>query len=201
MPDFDKMLEDAMDNPILSEAADEIGKNLLEALIGELVLIPHPSIANQNVWSTRKEVDQDATIDRFTRRIRAEVTRAFGQILAAGNPAAQALLKDVKFTGKGITATLDIDKHCGERHALADFADRFVAVIMPDDIESYFETMGDIVATADQASLDLDTNGASDEQNDAMIHEESMSRKMIFHKGIASLIRIHLVAVKNQRRG
>ena len=163
MPDLDKILEDAVENPILSDAAEDIGKDLLQALIGELALIPDPTVKNQNVWSTRKEKDQEQTIHRLKDRVRSIVTKAFGQILAAGNPAAQAKLKDVKFGGEKITAGLEIDVHCKERHALADFAGKYIAVIMPEDTDEYFETMDEIVASKDQQSLALDTGTASDE--------------------------------------
>lgn len=172
MPDFDKILQDALDNPILSESADEVGKNLLEAMISELVLIPHPSIANQNVWSTRKQVDQDATITRFKSRVRTEIFRFFQHVMANGNPAATATLDKVIFTDKGIQGTLAIDKNSRERHALADFAGERVVIIMPDDLEQYFESMGEIVSSDDQAQFDLDT-GASDEQKSAAASEET----------------------------
>lgn len=165
MPDLDKIIEDAVENPILSDSADDVAKDLLQALIAEFSLIPDPTVKNQNVWSTRKEKDQEQTIHRFKDRIRSIVTRAFGQILASGNPAAQALLKDVKFSGKGITASLEIEKGCKERHALADFADRYVAVIMPEDTDQYFESMDEITATKDQRSLPLDSKASDDEKS------------------------------------
>ena len=156
MTDIDQILEDALENPILSEAADEIGKNLLQAMIAELTLIPHPTVANQNVWSTRKEKDQEATIDRFKRLIKAEVLRSFEYILADGAPAVRATLEKAVFSDKGIQGTLQIERHSGQRHALADFAGSEVAVIMPQSLEAYFDTMSEIVGTADQAKLDLD---------------------------------------------
>lgn len=172
MPDLDKIIDDAVANPVLSDAADEIGKDLLNALIGELTLIPHPTVANQNVWSTRKENEQKQTIVRFNDRVRSIVTRAFGHILAAGNPAAQAKLKDVKFGGEKITASLEIDIGCKERHALADFASRHVAVIMPDDLDEYFATMDEVTAVRDQAELDLNT-GESAEQKPAAAADDA----------------------------
>lgn len=163
MPDIDQIIEDAMDNPILSETADEVGKNLLEAMIGELTLIPHPSIANQNVWSTRKQKDQEATIERFRKRIKAEVLRSFEHILADGHPAVRATLEKVVFSDKGIQGTLQIAKHSGRRHALADFAGSEIAIIMPQSLDAYFESMSEIVGTADQAELDLDAGVQSEE--------------------------------------
>lgn len=162
MPDLDKILEDAVSNPVLSEAADEIGKNLLDALIGELTLIPHPTMDKQNVWSTRKQADQDATIHRFKSRVRDEVLRFFSHVISNGNPATKAELESVKFTGKAITGTLTIEKNSGERHALADFAGSEVVIIMPDDLEQYFQSMGEIVSSDDQAELDLGANQAID---------------------------------------
>lgn len=167
MPDLNKILEDAVDNPILSESADEVGKNLLEAMIGELTLIPHPSIANQNVWSTRKQSEQDFTITRFKSRIRTEILRFFQHVMADGNPAATATLEKVVFTDKGIQGTLAIDKNSRERHALADFAGEQVVVIMPDNLEQYFESMGEIVSSDDQAQLDLDTEVSDEQKSDA----------------------------------
>lgn len=162
MQDLDKIIDDAVTNPVLSEAADEIGKNLLDAMIGELTLIPHPTMDKQNVWSTRKQADQDATIQRFKSRVRSEVLRFFQHVMANGNPATAATLDKVIFTDKGIQGMLAIDRNSRERHALADFAGERVVVIMPDDLEQYFESMGEVVSSDDQAELDLGANETID---------------------------------------
>lgn len=158
MPDLDKIIDDAVENPIVSGAADDIAKDLTNALIGELTLIPDPGVPNQNVWSTKKEAQQDQIIRRLKDRVRAIVTSTLGEILAAGNPAAKAKLKDVKFGGDKITAGLEVDGNCKERHALADFAFRggYVAVIMPDDLDGYFASMDEITANKDQPDLPLE---------------------------------------------
>lgn len=183
MTDLDKIIDDAVENPVLSEEADEIGKNLLEAMIGELTLIPHPSIANQNVWSTRKQKDQEATIERFRKRIKAEVLRSFGRILADGSPAVRATLEKVVFSDKGIQGTLQIEKHSGQRHALADFAGAEVAIIMPQSLDAYFESMSEIVGTADQAELDLDAGVQADEDTAATFspEHEALSKELSRH--------------------
>lgn len=155
MTSLDQIIEEAVSDPVLSDSAEEIGKNLLQAMIESLTLIPHPTIQNQSVWSTRKEAEQDETIDRFQRRIKVEVMRGFHMILAGGNPTARATLEKVVFSDKGIQGTLHIEKHSGQRHSLADFAGREVAIIMPDSLDEYFESMGEISGEADQSELDL----------------------------------------------
>ncbi len=165
MPDnLNKIIDDALENPILSGVAKDIGKDLVDALIRELTLIPDPAVKNQNVWSTRKEAQQAETIHRLKDRVRSIVTQAFGQILAAGNPAAKAKLKDVKFSGDKITAGLEIEPTSNERHALADAAGGYVAVIMPTELDEYFDSMEDITAMKDQKDLPLDQASASDDK-------------------------------------
>ena len=156
MTDANELVKGIMEQPVIAEQAEEIGKNLLEAVINQLTTIPHPSIANQSVWSTMKQTEQDSIIERFTRVIKTEVLRGYRVIMADANPAARATLEQVVFSGKGIKATLTIDKHSKERHALADYADREVAIIMPDELDEFFDSMSEVESVSDQAELTFD---------------------------------------------
>lgn len=177
MTDANKLVEGIMEQPVIAEQANEIGKNLLEAVINQLTTIPHPSVANQSVWSTMKQSEQDNIIERFTRVIKTEVLRGYRVIIAGGNPAARATLEKVVFSGKGIQATLTIDKHSKERHALADYADCEVAIIMPDELDEFFETMSEVESASDQTELPLDNDTIADPETESDNHADGQAQE------------------------
>lgn len=137
------------------QPSENVGQALLRHIIAELTAIPHPSIENQSVWSCMREAQQEEIAERLTRRIKFEVRAGFREILAGGMPALDCELKSVKFTGKAVQGTLEIPKHSGHTHDLADFAGNMVIVVLASDLADYFEGMGEIVVHHDQQELDL----------------------------------------------
>lgn len=137
------------------EAAEAyVGRNMLEACVDELKIIQDP-------WSKLSQAKQDEAIRRLERRIQSSVRTAFKMMLTGEYPATRAELAGVKFTSKGIAATLHIDRNSTARHELADYAGlgADVVVIMADP-EEYFAMMEDVIGDAEQLGLALKVGDA-----------------------------------------
>lgn len=139
------------------QPSENVGQALLRHIVAELTAIPHPSIENQSVWSCMREAQQEEIAERLTRRIKFEVRAGYREILANGMPALDCELKKVTFTGKAVQGTLEIPKHSGHTHDLADFAGNMVIVVLASDLADYFEGMGEVVVHHDQQELDLES--------------------------------------------
>lgn len=155
MNNMDPALKNVLDSDPIMASAEKVGLRLVETLINELTLIPHPTVKNQSVWSAMPENMQADVLDRMQRRIRNEIELGYEQIFRHETPAVRAELAKVTFQAGKVQGTLEIPTTSKHRHELSDFAGRHVIVVLPADLEEYFEDMADIVAEADQAELDL----------------------------------------------
>lgn len=149
--------------PDVEQAARDVGARLLSGFKDELNIIKNPGNPKQSVWGCLSEIQQDELLDRFGRRIEDALVRGYQAILANGFPAVHANLAKVSFGGKAIQGQLEIPLGSSHRHALADFANQDVLVVLTEDLDEYLASMKNVKPDKDQKDLPLAGEGSEPE--------------------------------------
>lgn len=109
---------------IIDLAAETMQGDLLNALLDELK-------AARDVWPKLSQIDQEAIIFRFERRVGAGIKEAVRIIAGDGRPVITAKLDQL--TAKdGIKAVLSLSQHDANRHELLDAVGKVVLVVVAD---------------------------------------------------------------------
>lgn len=124
-------------------AADTLGKDMLEGVLGIVQQFPG--------WSSLLQNQQDTHIDRLDKVIRKLVVDAMGILFKGDYPACSAQLLTVAF-GASIKAKIEIQKTAHARHELADAAGQAVIIVMADP-DQYFERMKEVRGSVDQKDM------------------------------------------------
>ena len=143
-----------MNTTTVKLTTDTIGRDLLEAMVLELKMLPRP-------WPKLSQNQQNDVIGRMRARVLDNVKTAVHMIASDGRAVADATLKKVVFKG-GITAEFELSKSCPTRHQLAD-AEGKLCLIVVADAADYTGDMDGVKGEADQRAMDLgheyDPNG------------------------------------------
>lgn len=125
-------------------AVETLGKDLLEALLQEVRLVPQS-------WAQLGPIEQENLIDRLRRRVQLLLRDAVSIMFAGETPAVRARLSGLKF-GKEIQCVLSIARDATGRHELLDAVGMPVVLIMADPNE-YMAAMDTVKARAAQGDL------------------------------------------------
>lgn len=150
-------------NPSVT-AASTIGRDLLEAMVLELKMLPKP-------WPALTKHQQDDVINRMRKRVVTSVAQAVHIIASDGRAVADATLKKVVFKG-GITAEFELSKTCPTRHQLADAEGKLCLIVVADPAE-YLADMDGVKGESDQRAMDLGTEYAPDSDGSGMSESEA----------------------------
>ena len=150
-------------NPSIT-AASTIGRDLLEAMVLELKMLPKP-------WPALTKHQQDDVIDRMRKRVVTSVAQAVHIIASEGRAVADATLKKVVFKG-GITAEFELSKTCPTRHQLADAEGKLCLIVVADPAE-HLADMDGVKGESDQRAMDLVTEYAPDSDGSGMSESEA----------------------------
>jgi ribosome modulation factor len=135
-----------MPDKTLNMTASTIGRDLLEALVQEVRLLP-------DVWPKLSKAKQDDVIERLRKRVIHSVQTAVHLIASDGRVTIVGELEQVTVKD-GIKAVLQMSKNDPNRHALIDAQGKSVLVAVA-DAEDH---MGDVAAVRgeeDQRAMDL----------------------------------------------
>ena len=130
--------------PPVDLARETMGRDLLEALVAEIRLMP-------DVWQKLGQEAQDDVIERLGNRVRDLTRQAVGLIVSTERTVLAATVDSVTFKD-GIKATLKIAKTARGRHDLADQEGADVVLVIADPGE-YFQGMVEIRGEDDQLPL------------------------------------------------
>lgn len=159
-----------MTTDIREMTADSVGRDLLQALVTELKLLPKP-------WAALTKAKQDDVIDRLRSRVENQIKMAVHVLASDGRTTIAADLEQV--TAKdGIKAQFKISQASQGRHDLFDSVGRACLIVLA-NAEDHTDGMNDIQGEDDQRAMNLgkeytDEDGAGmpdDDVVDAEIRE------------------------------
>jgi hypothetical protein len=130
----------------LQMTAGSIGRDLLQALVQEVRLLP-------DVWPKLPKAKQDDVIERLRKRVDSCVRMAVHLIASEGRAVADATLEQVTFKN-GIKVVLKLSKQSAARHELAD-AEGKLCLIVVAHADDHLGGMDGVTGEADQRSMDL----------------------------------------------
>lgn len=135
-----------MTDKITEQAASTAGRDLLEALVLELRMLPKP-------WPQLVKHDQEEIIHRLRSRVTAAVQAAVHTIASEDRVVADATLTKVTFKG-GIKAEFELSRTCAARHDLADAEGKLCLIVLA-DAAKHLEGVEAVRGEEDQRAMDL----------------------------------------------
>lgn len=138
--------EQAAINQVTAKAVDKVGATILSECAQALSAAKVP--VNKHT---------EHIMARLSRVIKAELRNGYMQIMRNDTPMVIAAMGKTTFALDKIQATLEITRSTGrdDRHALSDFVGRDVIVVMPLDVDEYFEGMDAIAKEASELQTDM----------------------------------------------
>ena len=133
-------------NEILSMTADTIGRDLLQALVQEIKLMP-------DVWQKLPETKQLDIIERLTKRVQTNVRMGVHLIASQGRTVVVGDLEGVTIKD-GIKATFKISPANESRHELFDAVGKACLLVVA-DTTSHIGGMDEVKPDPDQRDLGL----------------------------------------------
>ncbi len=130
----------------LEMTAGTIGRDILQALVQEVRLLPDP-------WPKLSKSKQDDVIDRLRKRVDTCVRMAVHLIASEGRATADATIDQVVFK-QGIKVVLKLSAQCPTRHALADSEGKLCLIVVADPA-SHLDGMDEVTGETDQRAMDL----------------------------------------------
>lgn len=126
--------------------ADTIGKDLLQALVIELKLLPKP-------WPEMPKKQQDDIIDRLRARVETNVKMAVHLLASQGRIVVAGDLDQITIKG-GVKAVIKFGAGAPNLHELYDVAGKAVLVVVANAAD-HTSGIGDVTGESDQRGLDL----------------------------------------------
>lgn len=130
--------------PITEIAADQMGKQLLQAMLDELKALQDP-------WAKTSQMEQDFALRRLEYRIGALVNQVIRTIAAREHTVLAARVESVMFKD-GVKAVVSPMSGTSAVHDLADHVGADVILVITDAAE-YLQGMSEIRGEADQRGL------------------------------------------------
>ncbi len=153
--------------------ADSIGRDILQALVQEIKLLPKP-------WVSMTKRKQDDVIDRLRARVDHNVKMAVHLISSNNRTTVVGDLESVA-SKDGIKATFKISSHSEGRHHLFDSVGRACLIVVA-DADEHTGGMDDVQGETDQRAMDLGkeyTDQDGDGMDDNVVDVET---KVIEHQ-------------------
>ncbi len=126
--------------------ADTIGKDLLQALVMELKLLPKP-------WPELTKSKQDDIIDRLRSRVESNIKMAVHLLAAEGRTVVAGDLDQITIKD-GVKAVVKFGSGAANLHELYDVAGKAVLVVVANAAD-HTGGMSDVQGEADQRGMDL----------------------------------------------
>jgi ribosome modulation factor len=129
-----------------SMTADTIGKDLLQALVMELKLLPEP-------WPKLTKKKQDDIIDRLRNRVETNVKMAVHMLAAKGRTVVAGDLDQITIKD-GVKAVVKFSTGAANLHELYEVAGKSVLVVVANAAD-HTGGMSDVQGEDDQRAMDL----------------------------------------------
>lgn len=126
--------------------ADTIGKDLLQALVMELKLLPEP-------WPKLTKKKQDDIIDRLRNRVETNVKMAVHMLAAEGRTVVAGDLDQITIKD-GVKAVVKFGTGAANLHELYEVAGKSVLVVVANAAD-HTGGMNDVTGEDDQRAMDL----------------------------------------------
>jgi hypothetical protein len=126
--------------------ADTIGRDLLQALVLELKLLP-------DVWTKLSEAKQNDIIDRLRARVQSNIAMAVHTLASAGRTVVAGDLDQITIKD-GVKAVIKFGANAPSLHELYDAQSKAVLVVVA-SAEDHTCGMDDVKGEGDQRGLDL----------------------------------------------
>ena len=126
--------------------ADTIGKDLLQALVMELKLLPEP-------WQKLTKKKQDDIIDRLRNRVETNVKMAVHMLAAEGRTVVAGDLDQITIKD-GVKAVVKFGTGAANLHELYEVAGKSVLVVVANAAD-HTGGMNDVTGEDDQRAMDL----------------------------------------------
>lgn len=126
--------------------ADTIGKDLLQALVMELKLLPEP-------WQKLTKKKQDDIIDRLRNRVETNVKMAVHMLAAEGRTVVAGDLDQITIKD-GVKAVVKFGTGAANLHELYEVAGKSVLVVVANAAD-HTGGMSDVTGEDDQRAMDL----------------------------------------------
>lgn len=160
--------------------ADSIGRDILQALVQEIKLLPKP-------WVSMTKKKQDDVIDRLRARVDHNVKMAVHLIASDNRTTVVGELEQI--TSKdGIKAQFKIGKNSEGRHHLFDSVGHACLIIVADAAD-HTSGMDDVQGESDQRSMDLGkeyTDQDGDGMDDSDVVDAEFKPTAIEHQPLES---------------
>jgi 23S rRNA U2552 (ribose-2'-O)-methylase RlmE/FtsJ len=130
----------------LAMTADTVGRDLLQALVQEIKLLP-------DVWPKLSKSKQDDVIDRLRDRIETKVKMAVHLISAEGRTVIAGDLDQITIKD-GVKAVIKFSQSAPALHELYECSGKAVLVVVADPAQ-HTGGMDEIKGEADQRAMDL----------------------------------------------
>ena len=149
--------------------ADTIGKDLLQALVMELKLLPEP-------WQKLTKKKQDDIIDRLRNRVETNVKMAVHMLAAEGRTVVAGDLDQITIKD-GVKAVVKFGTGAANLHELYEVAGKSVLVVVANAAD-HTGGMNDVHGEDDQRAMDLgheyhdNDGGGMDDIDGALIERE-----------------------------
>lgn len=147
---------------LLSMTAETVGRDLLQALVQEIKLLP-------DLWPKMSQKKQDAVIDRLRNRVETNVQMAVHVIASEGRTVVAGDLEQITIKD-GVKAVVKFGASAPNLHELYDASGRAVLVVVANPAQ-HTGGMDEIKGEPDQRAMDLgheyDPNGDGKGMEDA----------------------------------
>lgn len=169
-PENDNQQAQAEERDIREMTADTVGRDILQALVQEIKLLPKP-------WDALSQTKQDEVLDRLRSRVDHNVKMAVHIISSDSRTVVMGDLESI--TSKdGIKCTFKINSNAVGRHELFDSVGKACLLVVA-DADEYTGGMDAVKGESDQRAMDLgheyhdNDGGGMDDNNvvDAEIRE------------------------------
>ncbi len=152
-----------------SMTADTLGRDLLQALVAEIQLLPDP-------WKKLSKAKQDDVIDRLRARVETNVKMAVHLLAAQGRTVVAGDLDQITIKG-GVKAVVKIGSRAESLHELYDSAGQAVLIVVANAAD-HTGGMDEVRGEADQRAMNLgheyhdNDGGGMDEADDNIVDAE-----------------------------
>lgn len=126
--------------------ANSVGKNILQALVTEIKLLPDP-------WQKMSEAKQNDVIERLRARVETNVKMAVHLIASEGRTVVAGDLDQITIKD-GVKAVVKFGSRAENLHELYDVAGKAVLVVVANAAD-HTQGMDEITGESDQRSMDL----------------------------------------------
>ncbi len=141
-----EQFEEPWETSIEESASENVGRDLLGALVQEIKLLP-------DVWPKLSEEKQNRVIDRLRLRVSSAVSKAVQTLSADGRVVVSGSLAQITIKD-GVKAVIEFSSFAPNLHHLYDAAGKAVLIVVANP-EDHLAGMDEVRGESDQRAIEL----------------------------------------------